>query len=64
MERARTEDFYKRPGVAETIDWGMAMVALHEDHLTPEIVDALRPSISVLIPRRLALRGTGCPEIA
>ncbi len=40
MERARTEDFYKRPGVAETIDWGMAMVALHEDHLTPEIVDA------------------------
>jgi len=39
MERARTEDFYKRPGVAETIDWGMAMVALHRDHLDAEVVD-------------------------
>ena len=29
MERIRREDFYKRPGVAETIDWGMALVALH-----------------------------------
>jgi MoxR-like ATPase len=39
MERARTEDFYKRPGVAETIDWGMAMVALHRHHLDAEVVD-------------------------
>ena len=40
MERARTEDFYKRPGVAETIDWGMSLVALHQDHLSAEVVDA------------------------
>ncbi|MGI8926271.1 MAG: AAA family ATPase [Tepidiformaceae bacterium] len=39
MERARREDFYKRPGVAETIDWGMALVALHRDALDPEVVD-------------------------
>ncbi len=39
MEQVRTEDFYKRPGVAETIDWGMAMVALHRSELDPEIVD-------------------------
>jgi MoxR-like ATPase len=40
MERAREEDFYKRPGVAETIDWGMAMVALHRSQLDAETVDA------------------------
>ena len=40
MERARQEDFYKRPGVAETIDWGMAMVALHRDELDSATVDA------------------------
>ena len=40
MERAREEEFYKRPGVAETIDWGLAMVALHKDHLDADIVDA------------------------
>jgi hypothetical protein len=39
MERIRREDFYKRPGVAETIDWGMALVALHRSELDPEIVD-------------------------
>ncbi|MEX2080275.1 MAG: MoxR family ATPase [Dehalococcoidia bacterium] len=39
MERARAEDFYKRPGVAETIDWGMALVALHRDHLDAAAVD-------------------------
>ncbi len=39
MERVREEDFYKRPGVAETIDWGMALVALHKEALDPETVD-------------------------
>jgi MoxR-like ATPase len=39
MERIRREDFYKRPGVAETIDWGMALVALHRSELDPEIID-------------------------
>jgi MoxR-like ATPase len=40
MQRARDEDFYKRPGVAETIDWGMAMVALHRDRLDAATIDA------------------------
>lgn len=39
MERVRKEDFYKRPGVAETIDWGMALVALHRTELDPQTVD-------------------------
>jgi len=33
MQLLRDRDFYKRPGVAETIDWGMALVALHRDAL-------------------------------
>jgi len=39
MGRLRQEDFYKRPGVAETIDWGMALVALHRDALDPDVID-------------------------
>ena len=39
MERIRREDFYKRPGVAETIDWGMALVALHRSELDQEVID-------------------------
>jgi MoxR-like ATPase len=38
MEAVRREDFYKKPGVAETIDWGMALVALHRNELDPDIV--------------------------
>ena len=39
MQRARSEDFYKRPGVAETIDWGMAMVALEREQLDARTVE-------------------------
>ena len=33
MQLLRDRDFYKRPGIAETIDWGLALVALHRDAL-------------------------------
>ena len=39
MQLLRDQDFYKRPGVAETIDWGMALVALHRDELDEHTVD-------------------------
>jgi MoxR-like ATPase len=39
MQIVRREDFYKRPGVAESIDWGRALVALHRDALDPEVVE-------------------------
>jgi MoxR-like ATPase len=39
MQRVRNEDFYKKPGVAETIDWGMALVALHRSELDASVVD-------------------------
>ncbi|RIL07387.1 MAG: ATPase [Proteobacteria bacterium] len=40
VESLREIDLDKRPGVAETLDWASALVELHQDHLTPEIVQA------------------------
>jgi MoxR-like ATPase len=39
MQVVRAEDFYKRPGVAESIDWARALVALHRERLDPAVVD-------------------------
>jgi len=39
MQLMRERDFYKRPGVAESIDWGRALVALHRDALEPAVVE-------------------------
>ena len=33
------EGFYKKPGIAETIDWGAALMALHKDELDAETVE-------------------------
>jgi MoxR-like ATPase len=38
MQRVRQMNFYKRPGVAETLDWAAALVALHRDALDQETV--------------------------
>jgi MoxR-like ATPase len=38
MGQARTMDFYKRPGVAETLDWAQALLALHKDELDAQSV--------------------------
>jgi len=38
MGQARTMDFYKRPGVAETLDWAQALLALHRQELDPQSV--------------------------
>jgi MoxR-like ATPase len=40
MQLLRSRDFYKKPGVAETIDWALALMALGSADLDPEIVDA------------------------
>jgi MoxR-like ATPase len=39
MQIIRERDFYKRPGVAETIDWAQALVTLHRDALDAAVVD-------------------------
>ena len=38
VQRLRTEDLFKRPGVAETIDWARCLVALDAVALDPETV--------------------------
>ena len=39
MQQLRQEDFYKKPGIAETIDWGAALMVLDRDELDPETVE-------------------------
>jgi len=38
MEKMRSRDLFKPPGVAETLDWGAALSVLGASSLTPEIV--------------------------
>lgn len=40
MERIRTEDFLKKPGVAETLDWAAALLALNHHALDAPVVEA------------------------
>jgi MoxR-like ATPase len=40
VEAMREMDLDKRPGVTETLDWAMALLELHQDHLSPEITQA------------------------
>ena len=34
----RTEDLFKKPGVAETIDWAKCLLALDMIELSPEVI--------------------------
>jgi len=38
MQKIRTVDFLKRPGISETLDWAQALMAMHRQHLDEEIV--------------------------
>lgn len=38
VQRLREEDLFKRPGVAETIDWAKCLVALDAIALTPQVI--------------------------
>ncbi len=40
LERIRTEEFLKKPGVAETLDWAAALLALNRHSLDAEVVEA------------------------
>jgi MoxR-like ATPase len=39
VQRLRTQKLAKVPGVAETLDWAQALVALHATHLDDEVVE-------------------------
>jgi MoxR-like ATPase len=38
VQRLRTEDLFKKPGVAETIDWAKCLLALDVVSLSPEVI--------------------------
>ncbi|HMO07108.1 MAG TPA: MoxR family ATPase [Paracoccaceae bacterium] len=38
VQRLRTEDLFKKPGVAETIDWAKCLLALDMIALSPEVI--------------------------
>ncbi|MBK0326818.1 MoxR family ATPase [Rhodobacteraceae bacterium F11138] len=38
VQRLRTEDLFKKPGVAETIDWAKCLLALDVLNLSPEVI--------------------------
>jgi MoxR-like ATPase len=39
MQEVRRRDFFKKPGVAETLDWSSALLELHKDHLDRDAVE-------------------------
>jgi MoxR-like ATPase len=39
MQSLRNEEFLKKPGISETLDWGEALIHLHKDHLDEETVE-------------------------
>jgi len=49
MQVIRQVKLNKTPGVAETLDWAMAMMALHQDHLDP---DAVRETLGAFVKDR------------
>ena len=46
VQRLRTRDLFKAPGVAESIDWVQALIALDQIVLSPEAVD---PTLGVVL---------------
>ena len=38
VQRLRREDLFKKPGVAETIDWAKCLLALDVIALSPEVI--------------------------
>jgi MoxR-like ATPase len=39
MQEIRGIDFFKRPGIAETLDWVRSLILLHRDHLDAETIE-------------------------
>jgi MoxR-like ATPase len=49
MQLIRRTKLEKAPGIAETLDWSAALIALHRDHLD---ADAVEQTIGVLFKHR------------
>jgi MoxR-like ATPase len=64
MARIRSEDLYKRPGIAETIDWAQALLALGATGLDAEIIDATLGCILKYKSDIDSLRASGLSKLA
>ncbi|MGH8598469.1 MAG: AAA family ATPase [Gammaproteobacteria bacterium] len=63
MQTLRQIDFYKRPGIAETLDWSRALFGLGVEEMTPEI---LSDTAGVILKYRddiERLRGIGTEQV-
>jgi MoxR-like ATPase len=38
MQKLRTVEFLKKPGISETLDWVQALMTMHKEHLDEEVV--------------------------
>jgi MoxR-like ATPase len=63
MQRIRREDLFKRPGVAETIDWAEALLALGAADLDSSTVDATLGCILKYKGDQDRLRSTGIAKL-
>jgi len=59
VQELRKMDLYKLPGVAETLDWSTALIALNAEALTPGVVDDTLGAILKYQDDILQVRGTG-----
>ena len=62
MEQLRQHDYYKRPGVAETIDWARALLALGIQELEPEVVKSTLSCILKYKSDQDSLRGAALEQ--
>jgi MoxR-like ATPase len=63
MEQLRQQDYYKRPGVAETIDWARALLALGIAELDADIVAATLGCILKYRSDQAALSGAVLQQV-
>ena len=63
MQRLRSEDFYKRPGIAETIDWAEALMALGVAELDGATVETTLGCILKYKGDQDQLRATGIARL-
>jgi MoxR-like ATPase len=59
VQELRKMDLYKLPGVAETLDWATALVALDAESLTPAVIDDTLGAILKYQEDVLQVRGAG-----
>jgi MoxR-like ATPase len=63
VERLRARDLFKLPGVSESLDWTRALIALDQDHLDAETVDATLGLLLKYQDDLEVVRGDGVREL-